>query len=90
VPEQESAKRSEDGVRHRGPACGSRYRVGHSAIVEIARHVYASIGPAFDGPGTNIAPLELIAPLRVKPAGALKNMRRPELGRLLGLDRAPW
>lgn len=60
-----------------------------SGVVEIAREVYGSIGPAFYGLRTTIVALLLMALLRIKRPEALKEHPADELGRVLGLDRAP-
>jgi len=63
--------------------------IEHSGVVEIARDVYGAIGPAFYGLRTTIVALVFLALLRIKRPEALKEHAPPELGRLLGLDRAP-
>jgi transposase len=63
--------------------------IGQSGVVEIARDVYGAIGPAFYGLRTTIVALVFLALLRIKRPEALKEHAPPELGRLLGLDRAP-
>ncbi|HEU4727468.1 MAG TPA: helix-turn-helix domain-containing protein [Kofleriaceae bacterium] len=63
--------------------------IRHSGVVEIARDVYGAIGPAFYGLRTTIVALVFLALLRIKRPEALKEHAPPELGRLLGLDRAP-
>jgi transposase len=60
-----------------------------SGVFEIARSVYGSIGPAFYGLRTMVATLLLSALLRIKRPEAFKEHSPPDLGRLLGLDRAP-
>jgi transposase len=60
-----------------------------SGVLEIARQVYGSIGPAFYGLRTTVVALLLLALLRIKRPEALKENSPSELGRLLGLDRAP-
>ncbi len=60
-----------------------------SGVLEIARQVYGSIGPAFYGLRTTVVALLLLALLRIKRPEGLKENSPPELGRLLGLDRAP-
>jgi transposase len=60
-----------------------------SGVIEIAREVYGSIGPAFYGLRTTIVALVFMALLRIKRPEALKEHAPPDLGRLLGLDRAP-
>jgi transposase len=60
-----------------------------SGVFTVARQVYGSIGPAFYGLRTTILTLLLMALLRIKRPEALKEHSPPELGRVLGLDRAP-
>ena len=60
-----------------------------SGVVEIARDVYGSIGPAFYGLRTTVVALVLLALLRIKRPEALKEHSPDDLGRILGLDRAP-
>ena len=60
-----------------------------SGVFEIARDVYGSIGPAFYGLRTSLVALLLMALLRIKRPEALKEYAPEDLGRLLGLDRAP-
>jgi hypothetical protein len=60
-----------------------------SGVFEIARSVYGSIGPAFFGLRTTVVTLLLSALLRIKRPEAFKEHSPPDLGRLLGLDRAP-
>jgi transposase len=60
-----------------------------SGVLEVAREVYSSIGPAFYGLRTSIVALLLLALLRIKRPEGLKEHSPPDLGRLLGLDRAP-
>jgi hypothetical protein len=60
-----------------------------SGIFGIARDVYGSLGPAFYGLRTTLVALLLMALLRIKRAEHLKEHAPPDLGRLLGLDRAP-
>jgi len=61
----------------------------HCGVFALARMVYGSIGPAFYGLRTSILTLLLMALLRIKRPEALKEHSPPELGRVLGLDRAP-
>lgn len=63
--------------------------IGQGGVVEIAREVYGSIGPAFYGLRTTMVALVFLALLRIKRPEALKEHAPPDLGRLLGLDRAP-
>ena len=60
-----------------------------SGVLEIARDIYGGIGPAFYGLRTTIVTLVLMALLRIKRAEGLKERSPQELGRVLGLDRAP-
>lgn len=60
-----------------------------SGVFSIARKTYASIGPAFYGLRTTLLALLLMALLRIKRTEALKEHSPADLGRLLGLDRAP-
>jgi transposase len=60
-----------------------------SGVFDIARDVYGSIGPAFYGLRTTVVALLLMALLRLKRPEALKEHSPSDLGRLLGLDRAP-
>ena len=60
-----------------------------SGIFSAAKEVYGSIGPAFYGLRTTIAALLLLALLRIKRPEGLKEHMPADLGRLLGLDRAP-
>ena len=60
-----------------------------SGILASADEVYGSIGPAFYGLRTTIVALVLMALLRVKRPEGLKERPPEDLGRILGLDRAP-
>jgi len=60
-----------------------------SGVFEGAREIYGSIGPAFYGLHTTILALLLMALLRIKRPEGLKEHPPEDLGRLLGLDRAP-
>jgi hypothetical protein len=60
-----------------------------SGVVDIARDVYGSIGPAFYGLRTTMVAMVLMALMRIKRAEGLKERSPENLGRLLGLDRAP-
>jgi len=60
-----------------------------SGVLDAARRVYGSIGPAFYGLRTTIVALLLMALLRIKRPESLKEHSPEDLGRLLGLDRAP-
>ena len=60
-----------------------------SGVFDIARQAYGSIGPAFYGLRTTFVALLLMALLRIKRPEGLKEHAPEDLGRLLGLDRAP-
>ena len=60
-----------------------------SGLVEAAREVYGTIGPAFYGLRTTMVTLVLMALLRIKRPEGLKERPPEDLGRILGLDRAP-
>jgi transposase len=60
-----------------------------TGVLACAREVYGSIGPAFYGLRTSVLALLLLALLRIKRPEALKEHSPADLGRLLGLDRAP-
>ncbi len=60
-----------------------------SGVLRATHQVYGSIGPAFYGLRTTIVTLLLLALLRVKRPEALKERSPADLGRVLGLDRAP-
>ena len=63
--------------------------VASSGIFDAARQVYTSIGPAFYGLRTSTLAFVLMALQRVKRAENLKEVPPQDLGRVLGLDRAP-
>lgn len=58
-----------------------------SGVINVARDVYGSIGPAFYGLRTTIVTLLLMALVRIKRPENLKEYNPEDLGRLLGLDR---
>jgi prepilin-type processing-associated H-X9-DG protein len=60
-----------------------------TGVLDCARDVYGSIGPAFYGLRTTVVALVLFALLRIKRPEALKEKSPEDLGRILGLDRAP-
>ncbi len=60
-----------------------------TGVLDAAGKVWGSIGPAFYGLRTSIVAMLLMALLRIKRPEALKEHSPPELGRILGLDRAP-
>lgn len=60
-----------------------------TGVLDCARDIYGSIGPAFYGLRTSIVAMLVMALLRIKRPEALKEQSPADLGRLLGLDRAP-
>jgi DNA-binding CsgD family transcriptional regulator len=60
-----------------------------SGVLSIATKVYGNIGPAFYGLRTTVVTFVLFALLRIKRPEALKEYAPGDLGRILGLDRAP-
>jgi transposase-like protein len=60
-----------------------------SGVLGVARQVYGSLAPAFYGLRTTIVTLLLMALLRIKRPEGLKEHPPDDLGRVLGLDRAP-
>ena len=60
-----------------------------SGLLQTAHQVYGSIGPAFYGLRTILLAFVVFARLRVKRAENIKEYAPKDLGRLLGLDRAP-
>jgi transposase len=60
-----------------------------SGILEVFQRVYHTLGPAFYGLRTTMVCLFFLALLRIKRPENLKEYSPEELGRLLGLDRAP-
>ena len=60
-----------------------------SGIFSAAKEIYGSIGPSFYGLRTTVLALLLLALLRIKRPEGLKEHMPADLGRLLGLDRAP-
>jgi len=60
-----------------------------SGILETFTRLYCSIGPAFYGLRTTVVCLVMLALLRIKRPENLKEHSPEDLGRLLGLDRAP-
>lgn len=60
-----------------------------SGVFECAQATYGSLGPAFYGLRTSLPTLLLMALWRIKRPEALKEHSPQELGRVLGLDRAP-
>ena len=60
-----------------------------TGIFSAAEEVYGSIGPAFYGLRTTFLALLLMALLRIRRVEGLKEQRPSEMGRVMGLDRAP-
>jgi hypothetical protein len=60
-----------------------------SGLLECARGIYATLGPAFYGLRTTLVTLVLMALLRIRRPEGLKERAPQDLGRVLGLDRAP-
>jgi transposase len=60
-----------------------------TGVFDCAKIVFGDIGPAFYGLRTTVLALLLMALLRIKRPEALKEHAPSDLGRLLGLDRAP-
>lgn len=60
-----------------------------SGILDVFQRIYHTIGPAFYGLRTTVVCLLFLALLRIKRPENLKEYNPEELGRLLGLDRAP-
>ena len=60
-----------------------------SGVIGVAREVYGSLAPAFYGLRTTMVALLLMALLRIKRPEGLKEHPPDDLGRVLGLDRAP-
>jgi hypothetical protein len=58
-------------------------------VFAVADETYGSIGPAFYGLRTSVAALLLMALTRTKRPEGLKEQPPDDLGRALGLDRAP-
>jgi transposase len=58
-------------------------------LVEVFQKVYGSLGPAFYGLRTTVVTLFLCALLRIKRPEQLKEHCPQDLGRMIGLDRAP-
>ena len=60
-----------------------------SGVFECAQQIYGSLGPAFYGLRTSVLTLLLMALWRIKRPEGLKEHSPQDLGRVLGLDRAP-
>ena len=63
--------------------------LAQTGVFDCGQAVFGSIGPAFYGLRTTLLALLLMALLRIKRPESLKEHAPPDLGRLLGLDRAP-
>jgi len=60
-----------------------------SGVFECAQKIFGSLGPAFYGLRTSLLTLLLMALWRIKRPEGLKEYSPQDLGRVLGLDRAP-
>jgi len=60
-----------------------------SGLFECAQKIYGGLGPAFYGLRTSLLTLLLMALWRIKRPEGLKEYSPQDLGRVLGLDRAP-
>jgi hypothetical protein len=60
-----------------------------SGVFECAQNIYGTLGPAFYGLRTSLLTLLLMALWRIKRPEGLKEYSPQDLGRVLGLDRAP-
>jgi transposase len=60
-----------------------------SGIFDCARKIYVNLGPAFFGLRTTLVTLLFMALWRIKRPEELKEHAPADLGRVLGLDRAP-
>jgi len=60
-----------------------------TGLLDEAKVLYGTLGPAFYGLRTSLLTLVLLALLRIRHPENLKEYSPPDLGRLLGLDRAP-
>ena len=60
-----------------------------SGVFTCAQTIYGSLGPAFYGLRTSLLTLLLMALWRIKRPEGLKEYAPQDLGRVLGLDRAP-
>lgn len=60
-----------------------------SGVFACAQTIYGSLGPAFYGLRTSLLTLLLMALWRIKRPEGLKEYSPQDLGRVLGLDRAP-
>ena len=60
-----------------------------SGVFDCAQKIYSNLGPAFYGLRTSLLTLLLMALWRIKRPEGLKEYSPQDLGRVLGLDRAP-
>ncbi len=60
-----------------------------SGLFDCAQKIYGSLGPAFFGLRTTLLTLLFMALWRIKRPESLKEYAPTDLGRVLGLDRAP-
>jgi hypothetical protein len=60
-----------------------------SGVFDCAQKIYGNLGPAFYGLRTSLLTLLLMALWRIKRPEGLKEYSPQDLGRVLGLDRAP-
>jgi transposase len=60
-----------------------------SGVFDAAQKIYGNLGPAFYGLRTSLLTLLLMALWRIKRPEGLKEYSPQDLGRVLGLDRAP-
>jgi len=60
-----------------------------SGVFDCAQKIYGTLGPAFYGLRTSLLTLLLMALWRIKRPEGLKEHSPQDLGRVLGLDRAP-
>jgi transposase len=60
-----------------------------SGVFACAQEIYGSLGPAFYGLRTSLLTLLLMSLWRIKRPEGLKEYSPQDLGRVLGLDRAP-
>ena len=60
-----------------------------TGVLECAREIYGTVGPAFYGLRTSLVTMLMMALLRIKRPEALKEHSPAALGQVLGLDRAP-
>jgi prepilin-type processing-associated H-X9-DG protein len=61
----------------------------HSGVFDCAQQSFGSLGPAFFGLRTSLLTLLLMALWRIKRPEGLKEHSPQDLGKVLGLDRAP-